>query len=49
MLQAGALLACGIVSTGVHYEAEPAQALLCDYVKDSNPYMRIGAINGFVF
>jgi hypothetical protein len=45
-LQAGALLACGIVTSGVRNECDPALALLSDYVLHSNTPMRIGAISG---
>ena len=48
-VKAGALLACGIVSTGVQNECEPALALLSDYVNHKNNNIRIGAILGFVF
>ncbi len=41
-----ALLACGIVSTGVRNECDPAKALLNDYVTHQSPMMRIGAIFG---
>lgn len=47
-LQAGALLACGIVNSGVRNECDPALALLFDHVTHNNSYMRIGAILGWV-
>ncbi|ELT94307.1 hypothetical protein CAPTEDRAFT_150361 [Capitella teleta] len=45
-IKAGALLACGIVTSGVRNECDPALALLSDYVLHSNNTMRIGAIAG---
>ena len=45
-IKAGALLACGIVNTGVRNECDPALALLSDYVLHSSNIMRIGAILG---
>lgn len=45
-IKAGALLACGIVNTGVRNEVDPALALLSDYVMHSNSTMRIGSILG---
>ena len=45
-IKAGALLACGIVNTGVRNECDPALALLSDYVLHSSNVMRIGAILG---
>lgn len=45
-IKAGALLACGIVNTGVRNECDPALALLSDYVLHSSNTMRIGAILG---
>ncbi|GAB1598561.1 26S proteasome non-ATPase regulatory subunit 2-like [Argonauta hians] len=45
-IKAGALLACGIVSSGVRHECDPAKALLTDYVLDNKPIMRIGSIVG---
>uniref|UniRef100_A0A0L8GBA9 26S proteasome non-ATPase regulatory subunit 2 n=1 Tax=Octopus bimaculoides TaxID=37653 RepID=A0A0L8GBA9_OCTBM len=45
-IKAGALLACGIVSSGVRHECDPARALLNDYVLDSKLIMRIGSIVG---
>lgn len=44
--QAGALLACGIVNSGVRNECDPALALLSDYVSHNTSIMRIGAIVG---
>lgn len=46
LLQAGALLACGIVNTGVRNECDPALALLTDYVTHNSNIMRVGAICG---
>ncbi|XP_071957164.1 26S proteasome non-ATPase regulatory subunit 2-like [Antedon mediterranea] len=45
-IKSGALLACGIVNSGVRNECDPARALLSDYVLHSNNTMRIGAIFG---
>merc|ERR1712200_94488 len=45
-IKAGALLACGIVNTGVRNDCDPALALLSDYVLHSSPVMTIGAIFG---
>ncbi|KAL3841860.1 hypothetical protein ACJMK2_019957 [Sinanodonta woodiana] len=45
-IKAGALLACGIVNSGVRNECDPALALLSDYVMHSSNIMRIGAITG---
>lgn len=45
-IKGGALLACGIVNTGVRNEVDPALALLSDYVLHTNPIMRIGSILG---
>uniref|UniRef100_A0A8C1X3G6 26S proteasome non-ATPase regulatory subunit 2 n=1 Tax=Cyprinus carpio TaxID=7962 RepID=A0A8C1X3G6_CYPCA len=42
----GALLACGIVNSGVRNECDPALALLSDYVLHNSNIMRIGAIFG---
>ena len=44
--QAGALLACGIVNSGVRNECDPALALLSDYVVHTSSTMRTGAIVG---
>lgn len=46
ILQSGALLACGIVNSGVRNECDPALALLSDYVLHNSNTMRIGAIFG---
>ncbi|XP_022096378.1 26S proteasome non-ATPase regulatory subunit 2-like [Acanthaster planci] len=45
-IKSGALLACGIVNSGVRNECDPALALLSDYVLHANNTMRIGAIFG---
>jgi 26S proteasome regulatory subunit N1 len=45
-LHYSALLACGIVNTGVRNECDPALALLSDYVNHSSTVMTIGAIFG---
>lgn len=46
LVQSGALLACGIVNSGVRNECDPALALLSDYVLHNSNIMRIGAIFG---
>ncbi|KAF9608672.1 hypothetical protein IFM89_010456 [Coptis chinensis] len=43
---AGALLGVGIVNCHVSSKCDPALALLCDYLKNENPTIRIGAIMG---
>uniref|UniRef100_A0A673KHE4 RPN1 N-terminal domain-containing protein n=1 Tax=Sinocyclocheilus rhinocerous TaxID=307959 RepID=A0A673KHE4_9TELE len=43
-IKSGALLACGIVNSGVRNECDPALALLSDYVLHNSNIMRIGAI-----
>ncbi|KAJ7324705.1 hypothetical protein JRQ81_017725 [Phrynocephalus forsythii] len=45
-IKSGALLACGIVNSGVRNECDPALALLSDYVLHNSNTMRIGAIFG---
>lgn len=45
-LQAGGLLACGIVNCGVRSDCDPALALLGDYVQHNSMIMRIGAVVG---
>jgi len=45
-IKAGALLACGIVNTGVRNDCDPALALLSDYVLHASNVMRTGAIFG---
>uniref|UniRef100_A0A8C2ZFC0 26S proteasome non-ATPase regulatory subunit 2 n=1 Tax=Cyclopterus lumpus TaxID=8103 RepID=A0A8C2ZFC0_CYCLU len=45
-IKSGALLACGIVNSGVRNECDPALALLSDYVLHNSNIMRIGAIFG---
>lgn len=47
-IQAGALLAIGIMNSGVRLDSEPAMALLCDPDKlhHKNPLVRIAAIMG---
>jgi len=45
-IKSGALLACGIVNTGVRNECDPALALLSDYILHSSNVMRLGAIFG---
>jgi 26S proteasome regulatory subunit N1 len=45
-IKAGALLACGIVNSGVRNECDPALALLSDYVEHNNAIMQVGSILG---
>merc|ERR1711902_156192 len=45
-IKAGALLACGIVNTGVKNDCDPALALLSDYVDHASSIMTTGAIFG---
>jgi len=45
-IKAGALLAIGIVNSGVRNESDPALALLSEYVEAKNPQIRMGAIMG---
>ncbi|XP_032228276.1 26S proteasome non-ATPase regulatory subunit 2 isoform X2 [Nematostella vectensis] len=45
-IKAGALLACGIVNSGVRNECDPARALLSDYVLHSSNIMRLGSVVG---
>ncbi len=45
-IKSGALLACGIVNTGVRNECDPALALLSDYVLHDSMVMRTGAVFG---
>ena len=45
-VQAGALLACGVVNSGVRNECDPALALLSDYVQNKSSVIRSGAILG---
>merc|ERR1719391_92995 len=46
-IKAGALLACGIVNTGVRNPADPAMALLSDYVLNDKPIIRTGRCSGW--
>ncbi|KAI8488617.1 26S proteasome non-ATPase regulatory subunit 2 [Branchiostoma belcheri] len=45
-IKSGALLACGIVNSGVRNECDPALALLSDYILHNSNTMRTGAILG---
>jgi len=45
-IKAGALLAIGIVNSGVRNDCDPARALLSDYVNDPVAMMRVGAMLG---
>eukprot|EP00050_Salpingoeca_kvevrii_P004135 m.243554 g.243554 ORF g.243554 m.243554 type:complete len:831 (-) comp10951_c0_seq1:89-2581(-) len=45
-VKAGALLAIGIVNSGVYNDCDPAIALLSDYTNSENPLYRIGANMG---
>lgn len=45
-IKSGALLACGIVNTGVRNDCDPALALLSDYITHDSMIMRAGATLG---
>lgn len=45
--KAGALLACGIVNSGLHNDCDPALALLSDYVLHNTLIIRIGTALGY--
>ena len=45
-IKSGALLACGIVNSGVRNDCDPALALLSDYILHDSNVMRTGAIFG---
>lgn len=45
-IQAGALLATGILNSGVRTEADAALALLGDYVENKSAYLKTSAITG---
>ncbi|KAK7081933.1 26S proteasome non-ATPase regulatory subunit 2 [Halocaridina rubra] len=45
-IKAGALLACGIVNSGVRNECDPALALLSDYIGHKTMVISIGSILG---
>lgn len=45
-IKAGALLACGIVNSGMRNECDPALALLCDFTTHNSMIMRIGSVVG---
>lgn len=45
-IKSGALLACGIVNSGVRNDCDPALALLSDYVLHNSNVMRVGSILG---
>jgi len=45
-VKAGALLAVGVVNSGVKNDCDPALALLTEYVDNANANMRIGAVLG---
>ncbi|CAK9297284.1 unnamed protein product [Gordionus sp. m RMFG-2023] len=45
-IKAGALLACGIVNTGVKNDCDPALALLSDYVTNESSILRIASFIG---
>ncbi|VDP19166.1 unnamed protein product [Soboliphyme baturini] len=45
-IKAGSLLAVGIISSGIHHDCDPAQALLLDYVKSEKSIFKIGSILG---
>ncbi|KAI4322714.1 hypothetical protein L6164_022381 [Bauhinia variegata] len=43
---AGALLGFGIVNTNIRHECNPAMGILCEFINDKDPSIRIGAIMG---
>lgn len=45
-IKAGALLAVGIVNSGVRNEVDPALALLAEYIDNASQNIRVGAILG---
>lgn len=45
-IKAGALLACGIVNSGMRNDCDPALALLSDFLTHNSTIMRIGAVVG---
>ncbi|XP_076803657.1 26S proteasome non-ATPase regulatory subunit 2-like [Clavelina lepadiformis] len=45
-IKAGALLACGIVNSGIRNDCDPALALLSDYVTHGNTVIRVGSVLG---
>lgn len=45
-IKAGALLACGVVNSGVRNDCDPALALLADYVTNPTMIIRLGSIIG---
>lgn len=48
-IKAGALLAVGVVNSGVRNECDPALALLSEYLDKPTSIMRIGAILGYIW
>ncbi|KAG5463468.1 MAG: hypothetical protein BJ554DRAFT_7255 [Olpidium bornovanus] len=46
-IKAGALMAIGIVNSGVHNESDPAIALLSEYIESKSDLFRTGAILGY--
>ena len=47
-IKAGALMAIGIVNSGVRNESDPALALLSEHIEDKNAQLRSAAIMGYV-
>ncbi|KAK5156829.1 proteasome regulatory particle base subunit, partial [Cryomyces antarcticus] len=45
-IKAGAMLATGIINSGVRLDADPALALLGDELQNKNPAIRVAAIMG---
>ena len=45
-IKAGALLAVGIVNSGVRNDCDPALALLTEYIDNQSSMMKTGAILG---
>ena len=42
------MLAIGIISSGIHHECDPAQAILLEYVNSDKDLLRIGSILGYL-
>ena len=47
-VKAGALLAIGIVNSGIRNESDPAVALLSEHVEDKDWSIRVGSIVGYI-
>lgn len=47
-IKAGALMAIGLVNSGVRNESDPALALLSEHIEDKNAQLRGAAVFGYV-